>query len=111
RERHLAEIAREIVPGERLPRARAGKRLRHQMRADRMLHAGTEPADNERPQQHHETDTRPGDQVADPGERRAEAEDQRAAETLRDGAGRYLKPGHRADIERAEQTDFGIAQP
>ncbi len=80
------------------------------MRRDRVLHAGAEAADDQRAHQHHKSDAGPRGQVADTRESRAEAKDQRAAEALRDGAGGYLKPGHRADIERAQQSDFGIAE-
>jgi hypothetical protein len=56
-ERHLAEIAGEIVPGERW-RPRPGKRPRHQMRADRVLHLGR-AADDERADQHRKSDAGP----------------------------------------------------
>ncbi len=81
------------------------------MRTDRVLHPGAEPADDERAHQHRKAGAGSRDQKADARQRGAEAEHQRAAETLGDGARRYLKPGHRADIERPQQPDLGIAEP
>ena len=77
------------------------------MSGDRMLHAGAQPAEDQRAGQHCELDARPGGEIADAGTRGAKTEDQRSAETLGDDPGRHLKARHRADIERTQSPDLG----
>ncbi len=100
----------EIVTGERLARPDAGESLRHQSGADGVLHAGAKAADHQRGEQHPEPDAGAGDEIADPGQRGAEAEDQRPTKALGDRPGRDLEPGHRPDIERAQQTNRGVVE-
>jgi hypothetical protein len=80
------------------------------VRTDRVLHTGAEAAEDQRHGEHREPNARSGEEIADPGKRCPQTEDERSAEALGESPGRHLEAGHRADIERTQQPDFGIAE-
>ena len=85
-------------------------RLRHEMRPDRVLHAGAQASNHQGNDEHRKARTGPGHQITETGQCGAEPEDQLPAKPFGEDAGRHLKSGQRADIESAHQPDLGIAK-
>lgn len=110
RQRHLAEIAGEIVAGECGARALAGKGARDEVGGDRMLHARPDAADHQRYGQHCKPGAGAGREIADAGKRRAERQQRRPAQPFGEEARRHLKARHRPGIERAQDADLRIAE-
>jgi hypothetical protein len=76
-----------------------------------MLHARAAAGEQQCHDQRAKTVAEAGGEKSRCRDRGARGKRDLAAEPLGDEAGRQLQPRHRADIERAQQADLGVAEP
>ena len=110
RQRHLAEIAGEIVGAERAARARSLVSRGNEARCDRVLGARADAAENECDRQHSDARACSEKQISSRGHGGAGREHPRSADPLRQLGCRDLETRHHAGIERAQYADCGVAQ-
>ncbi len=109
-QRHLADVAGEIVGAQCGARAQAGIGAGDEGRGNRMLRAAAQPSECQARDHAVERASEAGQSIADGHECGAEGQDMHAAQLAGEPARRDLSARHRAGIDRLQSADGSVAQ-